>query len=391
MAQKKKLAAAKVAAESERQSKFSVPRSLQWTMIITIVIGIAFIWPYVGTILFAALVAFLFNPVYKYLLQKTHRNGIALLGTFAAAFASVLIPLAFIVTVTIAQTSAIISDISSGTQFLTSTEAQELADRSVERVNGLIRAIPGGEKVQINQTEIETSLKSMVLSGLNILLDVIKNVGSAFFGFISAFILALFLIVGMLTHQEKILATIRRISPYDEQMSDHYLNRVAIMTKAMVKGQFIIATIQGFASAASLWIVGIDYFWFFAMFLSFMSFIPLGAGIITIPIGIVMILLGNVWQGIFLILYHMIVVSSIDNFLRPHLVPKEAALNTALMLLAVFAGMAFFGAAGVIIGPVIMILITTTISVYGEYNKRMGRVSLDPATQAVSPGTKADI
>jgi predicted PurR-regulated permease PerM len=64
------------------------------------------------------------------------------------------------------------------------------------------------------------------------------------------------------------------------------------------------------------------------------------------------------------ILFHVIVVTNIDNFLRPILVPKQARLDAALMLLAVFAGIAMFGAWGIVIGPVLMIVIVTTISVY---------------------------
>ena len=57
-------------------------------------------------------------------------------------------------------------------------------------------------------------------------------------------------------------------------------------------------------------------------------------------------------------------VTNIDNLLRPILVPREARLDSALMLLAVFAGLTMFGAWGIVIGPVLMIVIVTTISVY---------------------------
>jgi predicted PurR-regulated permease PerM len=67
---------------------------------------------------------------------------------------------------------------------------------------------------------------------------------------------------------------------------------------------------------------------------------------------------------VFVILFHLIVVTNIDNFLRPILVPKAARLDSALMLLAVFSGIAMFGAWGIVIGPVLMIVIVTTISVY---------------------------
>jgi predicted PurR-regulated permease PerM len=92
--------------------------------------------------------------------------------------------------------------------------------------------------------------------------------------------------------------------------------------------------------------------------------IPLGSGIITIPFGVGMMLFGNVFGGLFVVLFHIIVVTNIDNFLRPILVPREARLDSALMLLAVFAGIAMFNFWGIVIGPVLMIVVVTTISVY---------------------------
>ena len=65
-----------------------------------------------------------------------------------------------------------------------------------------------------------------------------------------------------------------------------------------------------------------------------------------------------------MVLWHLLVVTNIDNFLRPILVPRGARLNSALMLLSVFAGIATFGAWGIVIGPVLMILIVTTIDIY---------------------------
>jgi predicted PurR-regulated permease PerM len=77
-----------------------------------------------------------------------------------------------------------------------------------------------------------------------------------------------------------------------------------------------------------------------------------------------MALFGNVVGGVFVVLFHLIVVTNIDNTLRPFLVPKSAHLNPALMLLAVFAGLRMFGFWGIVLGPVLMIVIVTTISVY---------------------------
>jgi choline-glycine betaine transporter len=96
------------------------------------------------------------------------------------------------------------------------------------------------------------------------------------------------------------------------------------------------------------------------------------------------------------VLFHLFGITNVDNFLRPILVPKQARLDPALMLLSVFSGIAMFGFFGIILGPVIMILIVTTISVYlavykgvamhedddddpEEHKKRFGRKRKKPA------------
>jgi predicted PurR-regulated permease PerM len=77
-----------------------------------------------------------------------------------------------------------------------------------------------------------------------------------------------------------------------------------------------------------------------------------------------MMFFGNIAGGAFVVLFHLIAITNVDNFLRPILVPKQARLDPALMLLSVFSGIAMFGFFGIILGPVLMILIVTTISVY---------------------------
>jgi predicted PurR-regulated permease PerM len=355
---------------------FQLPRALQAAVAIAIVGGFLFIKPYFGAILFSALIAFIFNPVYKAVLRKTRKSGLAIATTLVVAMLSVVIPCIFIVTVTVAQVNSIVSKYQSGSLSVGPAQLQEIVDRGVDRANAVVSAAPGGEQLHIDKQKVEGGLKNALVDGLKFLAQTLTNVGLAFFGLISTFILSIFLIASMLRYQDELIDLLKRISPFDNSINDLYLKRAGLMTKGMVKGQFIIASVQGFASAFSLWIVGVDYFWFLFVFLSFLSFIPLGAGIITIPIGIVFILTGHFWQGAFIILWHMFVVSSIDNILRPHLVDKDARLNTALMLLAVFSGIAVFGAAGVVYGPVLMILIVTTIYIYAQYNEGVERVGL---------------
>jgi predicted PurR-regulated permease PerM len=190
---------------------------------------------------------------------------------------------------------------------------------------------------------------------------------SGIFGFITIAIIYIYVFMSMLRHQDKIIATAKLLNPLGDEASGLYLSRIGAMTKATVRGQFIIAFLQGLESAVILSVAGLnELFFFFLMLLTALSIIPLGAGIVTIPIGIVMILTGHVWQGVLVIANHLLVVTNIDNVMRPRLVPDKARLDPALMILAVFSGIAYFGFFGIVIGPVIMIVLLTTIQMFLE-------------------------
>ncbi|HEX7632775.1 MAG TPA: AI-2E family transporter [Candidatus Saccharimonadales bacterium] len=350
-----------------------VPRSVQLTMVLAVVAGFLFIRPYVGTILFSALIAFMFNPVYKAVYWRRNSHGQALISTILVATLSLVLPLLIVIGVTVNQANALVSKIQSGNVNVGPAQVETVVERGTERVNKIITALPGGENVTLDKNKAAEQLKKIGTELLQGLVKFIEHASGAFFGFISTSILAFFLVASMWRYQTELVIMLKNLSPFHNDVTEKYLNRAAAMTKAMVKGQFLIALAQGFASAFSLWIVGLDYFWFFFVLLTFLSFIPLGGGILTIPIGVVMALTGNIVQGVFVILFHLLVVTNIDNLLRPRLVPKNARLNSALTLLSVFSGLALFGPAGVIYGPVVMILLITTFEMYAEYNKHIKR------------------
>ena len=211
------------------------------------------------------------------------------------------------------------------------------------------------------------------------LLGLLQGAAGGAFGAMTAAILFLYVFISLLTNRDKVLLLIRRLNPLGEEITDLYMSKMGAMVKGTVMGQFVIAVCQGVAGAASIYIAGFHQgFFLFAVLLSALSVIPLGSGIVTIPFGIGMILFGNVFGGVFVIVFHLIVVTNIDNFLRPILVPRAARLDSALMLLAVFAGIAMFGAWGIVIGPVLMIIIVTTISVYLAVYKGVPMDRLEP-------------
>ena len=83
-----------------------------------------------------------------------------------------------------------------------------------------------------------------------------------------------------------------------------------------------------------------------------------------------MLITGNIWQGLFLIIFGTIVISTIDNFLRPVLIGKEMKLHPMLILFATLGGLIFFGFTGFVIGPIVASLLVTLWEMYNEYYKQ---------------------
>lgn len=343
----------------------SQKRSLTIAVIIAVLFGAYFLRDYFLLIALAAILAFLYNPSYKWFLNKTKgKSGLSVTLTFVFACVTIIIPLVILLALTVNQAIQFVDDIKNAS--IDSDSLKQTLTNLLDSANRTLHNIPGQENTNISVDSIIAWLKDNLSSFAKAVASYLAGVVGGFSNFITRSIIFIFVFISILKNQDKILNVVKKLNPLGEKASELYLDKISAMTKAMVKGQFIIAFLQGLTDAALLWIVGFDYFFFWLVILTFLSIIPLGGGIIVLPIGVVMLLTGHIWEGLVLILGHLLIVTNIDNVLRPRLVPKSARLDSALTILAVFAGIAMFGFLGIVLGPVVMIVIVTTIQVYLE-------------------------
>jgi predicted PurR-regulated permease PerM len=288
-------------------------------------------------------------------------TGLSATLTLLAVFASVIVPVGLIGLLAVVQITEMVRSVAA---WVEKTDLSTLGDKTLKFVNELLARVPFAD-ITVTPEMLRKAMTTVAQKGGEYLLHLLQGAAGGVVGGITAAILFIYVFISLLTNKDAVQRLIRQLNPLGEEVTDLYLAKMGAMVGGTVKGQFIIAVCQGVAGAISIYIAGFhDGFFIFAVILSALSVIPLGSGIISIPFGVGMILFGNVFGGIFVIAFHIIVVTNIDNFLRPILVPREARLDSALMLLSVFAGIGMFGAFGIVIGPVLMIVIVTTISVY---------------------------
>ena len=335
-------------------------RALAITTVIALLFGAYFMRRYLMLVVIAAIVAYLFTPLYNRMRGKLNA-GLATTLTVLAALATVVIPITILITLASFQVSHMLMGVA---EWAKTADVSALGDKAIALVNQLLGKLP----FQTPTVTVESLRGTLGTIAQNVgewLLRTMRGAVGGAIGFITAAIIFLYVLVSLLTNQKQVLTLVRRLNPLGEEVTDLYLGKMGAMVKGTVKGQFIIALVQGLLGAGSIYIAGFhDAFFVLVIFLTALSVIPLGSGIVTIPFGIGMMLFGNVAGGLFVVLFHLIAITNIDNFLRPILVPREARLDPALMLLSVFSGIAMFGFFGIVLGPVLMILIVTTISVY---------------------------
>ncbi|CAM3652896.1 AI-2E family transporter [Mycobacterium frederiksbergense] len=339
----------------------SQKRALAVATVIAIAFGAYFLRGYFILIVVAAVVAYLFDPLYERL-RTRFSAGLSATLTLFAALAIVIIPISGAVALGVVQITTMVRNVA---DWVGKTDLSTLGDRSLRVVNELIDRVPFLKSTEITPEQLQHWVVTFAQRAGEWGLHVLQGAAGGLFGGLTAAIIFLYVFISLLVNGDDLRLLIRRLNPLGEEATDLYLAKMAAMVRGTVRGQFVIALAQGIAGAISIYIAGFhDGFFIFAILLSALSVIPLGGGIVTIPFGIGLALFGNVIGGIFVIAFHIIVVTNIDNVLRPILVPKEAKLDSALMLLSVFAGITMFGFLGIVIGPVVMIVIVTTISVY---------------------------
>ncbi len=342
-----------------------------WTLGIALIIALAagFVLaaPFLTVISLAALMAFLFHPTYQRVKKVAKNSGMSAVITFLFSGLIVLIPLAFTLILTVSQVTSLANTTS---EYLATNHdgLTQLIEQSVNRVNSVLAPLNNHESVITDQGVREflgTALPAFARVVTDVIIGTVGNIPTA----IILTIMYLVLFFEFLMHGTKIIDLLRTISPFDKAATNLYLKRVGLMTNAMAKGQLLISVIISLLSAILMIFLGLgEYFFLIFIIFTILNLIPLGCGILFIPICLVAIVMGNVVPGIIVLALYML-VSNLDSLIRPKIMPKDASLSAGLTMLAAFGGIGLFGLLGVVYGPILMIMIVTTVELYARRQK----------------------
>lgn len=336
-------------------------RALTIALFIALGAGLLFVLPFLSIIVLAALLAFLFYPTYRRIGRVVKSPRLAATITLIISGVFILIPVGIVLIITVSQLTAFSGSV---TSYL-GAHGGELPPGVRDAIQTINTTV---EPLTHTAIVTDQGVKEFIVSTIP---DILRTFGNILIGIMGSIplvvilsIMYIILFMEFLVYKDSIVRTLYQLSPFDRPVTHTYLTRIQLMTNAMAKGQLLISIVISFLSALLMIPLGLGhlFFIFFVVF-TVLNLIPLGCGILVIPICLIAIAMGNVVPGVVVLLLY-ILVSNLDSIMRPRLMPKSVQLSAGLTMIAAFSGITFFGLLGVVYGPVIMIVITTTIQLY---------------------------
>lgn len=202
-------------------------------------------------------------------------------------------------------------------------------------------------------------------------LGLIKNTYQSTSNFLFMTFVMFFSLYYFFKDSDVLLKKFMAISPLKDSQEKLLVKKFIAISRATLKGTLVIAILQGALIGISFAIAGVSSATLWALVTVIVSLIPLlGVVLVWAPVGVFLLLTGSIWQGVFILIFGALITSSIDNFLRPKLVGNETQLHPLLVFLSTLGGLAFFGIAGFLLGPVIIVLLMTLLEIYQIEFKR---------------------
>jgi predicted PurR-regulated permease PerM len=156
-----------------------------------------------------------------------------------------------------------------------------------------------------------------------------------------------------------------QLIPLDKRYIQAFAQEFTDVAHAIVYGNTITAFVQGALGTVGLMLVKVPHAGVWGAAMVLVAMVPVGGtALVWGPIGVALLMVNKVNEGIFLLAWGAFVVSSIDNVLRPKLCGSKMALHPLLVFLSMFGGLAVFGMMGLLVGPLIASIFMAMVRIY---------------------------
>ena len=318
------------------------------------------IQPFLDVLLWAAVLVVVFRPIHQRIYARLRRP------TWAATCSTLLVIVTILLPVTLI-TLAVVQELRQLAGNL-ETNPIRLLDLDSPLLGPLLRRID--EYVDLERFQSQEFLSTHLEAWTTALAARTLGVVGGTLSVIVQMFLVVFTMFYLFRDGHAIARAARDMVPLDPDQAHDVVERTKEVIAATVYGVIIIALIQGTLGAFIFAVLGLPSPLLWGVVMFFLSMIPMaGSFLVWAPAALFLALSGAWPRAIILVVWGVLVVGSIDNFLSPRLVGKRTRMHELLVFFSVLGGLQLFGVLGVVLGPVLVAVTLAVIEMVRQANR----------------------
>lgn len=318
-------------------------------MLVATAIALYLCWlmlrPFMGVLAWAIVLVIVFQPVHKEIARRTRRRSLSALISCVLVVLVVVLPLTLIAVAVAQEFGKVAPNLPTSLSQLFSQQPAALG-----RFSGWLQNRFGIDLVGLQDffiQQFQNVSERLVGASFSVAGNIVSGIVKAFF--------VIFTMYYLFRDGDKIVDRLPDALPLTRPQSEAIILRTQQVVAASVYGVVTIAALQGLLGGLAFWILGIPSPVLWAVLMAFVCMIPVaGSFLVWLPISIYLMLTGNWTRALLLILWGALVISTIDNFVRPKLVGGQTKLHELFIFFSVLGGISVFGLLGLVLGPVVL-------------------------------------
>lgn len=314
--------------------------------------------PFFYPIFWAAVIAVMFYPVYTWF-RKHISTGISLTFTLCTVVITLLLPLAILSVLVVNESIDLYQSVAS----------HDLRD-ALNTAQTWFAGTPVAPYIEDAKREWPTYISKFAGATSSAVFSTVKSITQNSIQFLFMLFIMFYTLYYFLKDGKYMLHRLMHLSPLGDTYEEMLYKQFTSTVRATLKSTLIVGGVQGALGGILFWVAGIEGALIWALIMVVLGIIPaVGPPLVLIPAGIITLLLGNIGGGIALLI-GAVLISFVDNLLRPPLIGKDIQMHPLLVLFATLGGIFLFGVSGFVIGPVLAALYTSIMSIYEHYYKK---------------------
>jgi len=307
-------------------------------------------WPFIEVIVLSVIFAIILAPLHRIITTYLGgRSGISAFVIILLFAFVVIVPVSFLTTEILKEAKDLYVVLANQTEF---DYMHKVTDMIIQPIQKIFPSF-------------EFDIRQYIGNGTDLIINHLSSLVSSVFSVVTGIILIFISLYFFLKDGIKFKKILISLSPMNNEYDEQIFNKVKQTIIATVRGVLFIAIIQGILAGLGMKIFGVPNATLWGSVSAIASLVPgLGTAIIFIPAVAYMFIIGNTPFAIGLLLWGVLIVGLVDNFLGPYLYSRGGEIHQLIMLFAVLGGLSFFGPIGFIFGPIIVALFFALIEIY---------------------------